>query len=384
MIYFVSFLVCIYLAWMYDILGYTKNKRNWYYLLLIWFICVSGFQYMVGSDMQEYVLSYENSYKKIDFMVDEIGGRYQPGWMLLSYFCHQISNDFVFFKFIQAIFVNVAVFSFFKRESKYVFLCISIYALTSYLLLNFNILRQSFAIGFILYYISSIKRKKYVQAFVYLIFAFMFHNSALLALIVPFWGLIKYNKKVFWFTIMIVIIGSLFLLRVNADTILKELVDSGIMGDNLTELGNVYVNSDHYGAHDIRVGVVYAVRVTLVLLSVLFYIKKKQDFFFGGMGIVYLFFLIFSFSFPIALRFRVYFDMAFYVMLSVFIVEVPYGRFWQIRRVFAVVVFIIYSYFPCKEYASKYESTHYRYFDQYYPYVSIFNPEDADLKKNFY
>ena len=114
MIYLGSLALYLFLTIVYDILGYTKNKWHWYYLLLLWFTIVSGFQYMVGTDITEYIYEYNNFYnKELRFDVGNYEGERQPGWVLLCYFCKQITNDITLLKFIQATFVNVSIFLFF-------------------------------------------------------------------------------------------------------------------------------------------------------------------------------------------------------------------------------------------------------------------------------
>ena len=120
MIYAISIMASSCLAWVYDVMEYPKGKWSWYYLLLFWFIIISGFQYMVGSDMPVYVDEYNNYYDTLRFDVGSsvVEGKRQPGWVLLSCLCRMITHDFLLFKLIHAIFVNYAIFTFFKKESQ--------------------------------------------------------------------------------------------------------------------------------------------------------------------------------------------------------------------------------------------------------------------------
>lgn len=378
MIYIGSLLLCIFLAWMYDVLGYTQNKWHWYYLLLAWFVFISGFQYMVGTDIPIYMEEYDKFYNELRFDVGDIEGKRQPGWILLCYGCRLITDDFTLLKLIQATFVNIAIFSFFRRESKYVFCCITLYALTSFLLINFNILRQSISLGFVLYFISCYKQKKYAISVLLLFMAYMFHNSALVALIIPVFGIIKYNKKVLLGLGLIVVFFFFLLLKIDLETFLDFVFEEEYLGEGMSEIGNIYAKSDRLGVQEAKMGIVRLFRISFILIVVLCYIIKKKDIYIGGIAMTYMLFLILSFVLPIMFRFGSYFEIPFYVVLSSVIIEYPLGRLYQIRYFFYVGVFVFYSFFPYREYMSRYPGSPYRYIDQYYPYNSVLDPEAED------
>lgn len=375
MIYIGTLILCIYLAWMYDVLGYTNNKWHWYYLLLIWFIFVSGFQYMVGTDIPVYMEEYNEFYNELRFDVGDFEGKRQPGWILLCYGCRQITNDFTLLKLIQAVFVNCAIFTFFKKESKYVFCCITLYALTSYLLINFNILRQSISLGFVLYLISFYKEKKYFISLFFLFMAYMFHNSALVALVIPVFGLIKYNKIALMGIVFGVALIIYLLLKFDIGTFLNFVFEEEYLGEGMSEIGNVYAKNDRLGVQEVKMGVVRFFRIGLIFMVVLYYIIKKKDVFIGGIALTYLLFLVISFALPIMFRFGSYFEIPFYIVFSTVVIDLPLGRMYQIRYFFYVGVFLLYSFFPFREYMERYPGSPYRYIDQYFPYNSVLNPE---------
>lgn len=375
MIYIFSLVLCLFLAWMFDVLGYTQNKWHWYYFLMAWFMIISGFQYMVGTDIPVYMEEYDKLYNELRFDVGDIEGKRQPGWILLCYGCRQITDDFTLLKLIQAIFANIAIFSFFRRESKYVFCCITIYALTSYLLINFNILRQSIALGFVLYFISFYKQKRYVLSVLFLFFAYMFHNAALVALIIPIFGMIKYSKKMLLFLGFLSVLLVYIILKIDLETMLDFIFEGEYMGEGMSEMGNIYAKSDRLGVKEANIGIISFFRVVAIFIVTLYYIKQKKDIYLGGLALTYLLFLVLSFVLPIMFRFGTFFEIPFYIVLSSVIIEFPLGRLYQVRRLFYIFAFLFYSFFPYKEYMTKYPGSNYRYIDQYYPYHSVLNPE---------
>lgn len=384
MIYIGTLILCVFLAWMYDVLGYTKNKWHWFYLLLVWFIAVSGFQYMVGTDIPVYMEEYDKYYDELRFDIGDLDGSRQPGWILLCYGCKQITDDFTLLKLIQAAFVNIAIFSFFKKESKYVFCCITLYALTSYLLINFNILRQGIALGFILYFISFYRQKRYVLSALFVFLAYMFHNSALVALIIPVFGIVKYSKKLLWGFGFLTIILVYIILKMDLETMMNSFFEGEYMSEGLSEVGNLYVNSERLGVKEAKINVIKLFRVAAIFMVSLYYIKKKEDIYLGGIALTYLLLLVFSFVFPIMFRFGTFFELPFYVVLSSAVIEYPLGRFYQIRSIFYIFAFLVYSFFPYLEYMAKYPGGKYRYIDQYYPYHTVLKPgveDDIDHEK---
>lgn len=382
MIYLISLALCLFLTVVYDILGFSKNKWHWYYLLLVWFIFVSGFQYMVGTDIPEYIYEYNHFYNELRFDVGDIDGRRQHGWVLLCYFCRQITNDITLLKLLQAIFVNVSIFHFFKREAKYVFLCLTFYAMSTYLLLNFNVLRQSISLGFALYAISYYSRKRYFVSILFLYGAYMFHSSALVLLVLPIFSLIKYNKYILYVLSVLSIFLFYFLFKMDVNLIFDSVFD--VFDEGLFEIGQSYVNSDRLGVQDTKLTYTRFVRIFLILFVILYYTKKYKNIFFGGMGLLYLILLVFSFVVPIFFRFGTFYELPFYVILSTVIIEYPQNRLHQVRYVFYICAFALYSFFPFREYSQKYEGSQYRYIDQYYPYHSVLEPdveEKIDQKK---
>lgn len=386
MTYAFSIISCFCLAWVYDVMGYAKAKWNWYYLILLWFIIISGFQYMVGSDMPGYVYEYNTYYDYLRFDVGtaDVEGKRQPGWIILSYLCRCVSNDFLFFKLIQAIFVNTAIFTFFKKESKYPFTCVLIYAITSYLIINFNALRQGFAIGFVLYFISCYREKKYLLSLLYMFLAFMFHNMAFVAFVIPIFGLIKYKKKYVFVIIGLLLLVVFSLIRYNLTTTFEMVLESNLLGENMSGIGSVYLKGGKYVLGDATIGIARITQVLWIIAVILLHVNKNKNLMYLGIGIMYLLFVVLNFSMPILFRFRLMFDMPFYVMFTSVIFEFPQKRLYQVRRLFYIFALGLFFYYPIREYSEKYEGTPYRYINQYFPYQSIFDSDIDRDRINFF
>ena len=124
MIYIYTIIALIFLIIKYDIDLYKENKSYnvWYNIMMVWFVCISGFAYNVGSDTVIYMNEYDNAtwdniHNLKDLFYDN--ERRQPGWIILETICHSISSNFLFFKLIIALFGNWAIFRFIKKHSEY-------------------------------------------------------------------------------------------------------------------------------------------------------------------------------------------------------------------------------------------------------------------------
>lgn len=355
-------------------LGNIKHKKTWYYVLMVWFIGISGLQYMVGSDMSYYFEEYRKMPQalSLDILINGIEERRQPGWVIYCWLFRQISSDFTLAKLVQAIIFNVSVFSFFKRESKYMFLCVFFYAVSDYLVTNFNILRQSFSIAFGLYAFTAIKDEKYFKYGIFTLLAYLFHSSAILLLIMPIFKFVKSSKYTVGIALAVLFIGVYFLFKIDMSYLANDVLSNGMMGESGSNMIENYINNDEKGA---REGAKYTLHALIVGIIVLYYLIKKKDLFLGGYGIFFLFCLFLDTMMPILWRFRLYFSFPYYIILAQLIVEFPLKRLRQIRFVFYVAAIIIYMYFPMGNYLRKYPGASLRYIDQYYPYHSIFAPQ---------
>ncbi len=374
MLYIFTLIICFILLVWYDLLGKTKYKLNWYNTLLLWFIIVSGFQFQVGVDIPLYMDEYANfnvsDFEFIDLFTGEEDRR-QPGWILLIYLCRLINANFFVFKLISAIFLNVSIFSFFKRESNNIFICIFLYALLGYLVLNFNIMRQAYALGFALYGYSYLKRDNYIKYLLCLFGAFMFHNSAFLMLLPLLYKFLKYKKFYLYITIFIALIFVYIMSTIDFTELLINIFMSDSIDTNVATVGMNYMQNERLGVTD-KVAIFSLARLFYVTV-IIYYLIKTKDIQLSYMGFTYLAISIVASGFPIIWRFRIYFDMSFIMILAYFIKNIN-THFRHIKGIITIVFISITIYLSTRDYLGYYPNSKFRYIDQYYPYHSIFNP----------
>lgn len=388
MFYIFSLLLLLFFAYYHDIKHIEKNRLLHYRLILLYLISVSGFQYMVGVDTYYYVKEFEklniDSFQISD-LFSSMEERRQPGWMLLMYGCRFFTSNFFWPKMIHAIILNVAVTKFFWKESKVPFLCVFIYALSGFLVLNFNALRQSLAIAFLLYAISAIKRGDIRSFLIDILGAFMFHNTAVVLLGFILFKYIRPNKSTMYIALGSFALFIFALTKLDLQTITYTLIDSGFMGDAMTKQGIGYMQSDWLGVRDEFA--IFSLQRLFHTCIILFFIYRTKDMYWGVFGFVFLLLSIISGFMPILWRFRLYIDFGFYLVMAESLSLIywnQYFRKWGLRRCIFFAALTLSIAFPIKEYLTPYEGSKYRYIDQYYPYNTIFYPEYNKEKMNFF
>lgn len=354
----------------------------WYRVVLIWFICVSGFAYNVGSDIPTYMREYQSfgSVWKINTLADlfEFDNR-KPGWVLINVICASICKNFVLIKLVIAIFVNWSVFRFFKRHTKYVFTGILFYAVILYLALNFNALRQAVAVGFFMIGTDFLLTKQWKKYYLFAFLSFMFHSSGIICFLIPLFSLIKFNKKVLVLFAVILVVGTIYSLK---SDVLQNLAASFILseygGDNISELGSIYMENadDRVGALNF-LGILKVVfNVCIVLLVMLFNARKdNESSTMISMIAGYTIFYVISFAIPLIFERFLYFFYPFYICgIAKAIMEFSV-KAKGIRPVLTIVMVVFFSYIPLTNLFAENVSSGIPLINQFAPYYSVFNPK---------
>ena len=387
MIYIATIIALLVLVVKYDFAPHSKtNKRDlWLRILMIWFICVSGFAYNVGSDIPGYMDEYDGAlWSKIHSFADILmfDDQRQPGWIIVEFVCRAISPDFWLFKMVLAIFLNWTVFRFVKRHSPYPFMSILFYSIILYLHLNFNALRQATAAGFFLLGYDYIIDKKWVKYYIMAFMAYMFHSSALVLFVFPLLTLLKLNKKT-------ILISVAVLVAVVAASLMSDLQEIAYnfflfqgeaVSEDLIDKADLYLGDKAISGRDILNfnGIIFALIRTCIYFIVMILairskeVKNKEDILFYLLFIV--FFVLREFTVPI-----IFFRLLFYVqflyvcLLPMAIMQV--GRqFHEVKHLACAIMLMMFMYGPIKDLTRDTEKTGLPLMSQYAPYYSIFNP----------
>lgn len=321
MIYAAFFLLCLLFAYTFEISNLPKASKDidnvkglliWI-LLLTLILLASLRDITIGGDTANYLRDY-NRTPELDTLTKSYfkSSRFQPGWIYLVSFVKTFFNDFNALLFIQALFVNTVIFRFFKKHTKFPLLCILLYFVSYYIEFNTEILRESIAVCICLLAYNQYLKKKYIPSILLWVLAFYFHISAVIALLFPFIGKIKYSKKAI---VVLLCLGAVILLVfpfVSQYSTAIELFLQSIspsMSDRFIEYNNTEINNklniNYYIA-------LFAFKLILPV-GILCYLKEKSNKYFGFVAVYIIFQILTAFTYGFY-RFANY-EAVFYIIM---------------------------------------------------------------------
>ena len=276
MIYLFIVIVLLLCISTYDVYGNMRYKYTSFYLIVFLFIFLNIFSCRIGGDMSVYTYRWNNVYRSIFAInyLDEIDLRSQerPGWILLTSFLKGICDNFIILKIFLSFWVNLIVAHFIKSNTKFIFSALLIYFIVSYFNYNFEILRESIAISFFLLSFPFYVNRKWIKYFICFLFAFMFHESSLVMLIMPFFSLFeRINNRA-----LLLLMILLYVLFLSFDIISFLL---NILPSDFAFYAKVvgYMNSEVYG-ENVSVNMYYFFVASFVMpfLSFLVLMNNKE------------------------------------------------------------------------------------------------------------
>ena len=376
MIYIVTLLVIFYGVLVYD-LNDTKHGRDLYYFFVcLWLIIMSSIQYRMGADIPAYMGEYEQYSKNLSWSyLDSFSSR-RPGWVLFNVICNFISKDFVFLKTVLSLFVHGIIFLFFKKYTKYIFSSLLIYFIVLYLQLSFNVLRASVAIALFLYAFRYIIEKRWVPYLIVTGVALLFHESALVFFVLPFFARINIKPKNLKLYVFIVVICSFLVLFLpNLSGEFASIVSS-VGNSVISDRAGTYVEGDMYTEfHFTLFGFIENFLYIAIYLFFFWYAVKydlvRKEF--RGLYVFFLLINVFNGLFPILYRFN-QFVQPFYIVIAADVIihickKAKSLRFIPLIGTFLILAFVhLHVLFIPSSYGEL-------PIIQYYPYYTVFEGE---------
>lgn len=394
MIYIFTITVLLCFIFKYDLTGYqdSNSYNKLYTMTMIWFICISGFAYNVGSDIVAYMTEYDYaSWSKMPSFREMLvnNERRMPLWTILVTLCRSVSSNFVVLKLVIAAFCNWSFFRFIKKHSQYPFVSVLLYAVILYLHMNFNALRQMVSVAIFLLGYDYLTNKKWVAYYLTVVVAYLFHSSALICFLFPLVTLIKINVKT---TILIgaaALVLSVYFYMSDINALLRGFFFKygGEMSADIQEAVNTYLTDDSVSGLNLN-GLI-SILFSTIFYSLILYmsIETYSD---NGKMIDTQFYVIFLLFFALNITIPiVFFRFLFYVQFF-YIVVCPTGvlnilRLFNLKTpiiTFLVLSFVIYA--PIRQLLAENKASGIPLIYQYYPYYSVFNPEIDPLRKSMF
>lgn len=382
MIYVLTLLTIIIMVVRFDVQGQRRYADAFYQILLVWFIAVSGFAFNVGADIPGYMFEYdEYKWSKIQSLDDILEFRHrQPGWVIVSLLCKFFTSNFLLFKLVEAVFVNVVIFRFIKKYCSYKFTGVLFYAVMLYLNLNFNALRQAYSLGFFLIGFDFLIEKKYVKYYIFVLLALMFHSSAAICLVFPFLQVIKINSKSVIIGVAVIFVVAVFaksvFMDLSTNLALQLLSSDSSLMEEYGEMGNKFLGDDYVdGTERSLFGYVEMVlQLIFLVVMVLFNIKHSDNLppIIGTLTILYFAFYFLNAFIPVLFfRLMFYVQVFYFVSLATFCIDFFKVYFQNMRIASTIILIIFFCYTPIKALYAENPRSGMTDLEQFYPYSSV-------------
>lgn len=179
-------------------------------MAIAWIILVLlfGLRYRVGGDTMNYMFRFEHLSGLTGVFDDGLElGRFQPLWIIFFGAMKQLSSDFTVLQIVHAVIVNTIIFRFINLNTRYFFTGILVYFLCYSLYFNMEILRESISICIFLLSLKSFNNRKWLNYYLFIFVAFLFHYSAIILFFLPFFRELKVSARNLLFLLAYFIVG---------------------------------------------------------------------------------------------------------------------------------------------------------------------------------
>ena len=281
-------------------------SKLWFVILLILIALLPSIlggvrDYSIGTDIRVYgntwfylARSSSNLFSLLGTAsASSIGALYAIFNFVVSRFTNNPHWFYFWYCFVENIIVLIAL-----RENRKLISITSGWA--TYLLLfynlNFNMLRQGMALVILLLGFKYVREEKFLRFLLVVLFAYLFHSTAIIALIVYIVYLItahKYNTNNWIQMILIYICSTVFIL--SFESISQFLLNAGLLSTRYA----IYLNSDNVATG--RSYIFYLFIFIVCILSV----KSEKDTIFNFFEIITFICIAFSILVKISYLFRV-------------------------------------------------------------------------------
>lgn len=272
MIYLIVLILLLFLSFRYDIQEKTKNFDFWYRFVLLVFILIAGLRWRLGYDTPNYLESFYYRYPTLGkFSFTDYGIGKDPFFVLINSVVKTLGGRFFVVQLIQSSIVNVLIFKYIKKHSRYVFTCILLYFVCFYYDYNMEIMRASISVVICLFAYDYLLDKKWLKGYLLLCLALMFHMQTIVMFVLPIFLFLRLNK------LGVAIIFGAFLFAIYVNEIFGEYLT---MLDAVNEVGaekaEHYLNSDKYGVQTKNLKFMAVMYFPYIIYSIasLLYIKK--------------------------------------------------------------------------------------------------------------
>ena len=324
MIYIFITLLLLLLSFYYDIGGKEKGRDQWYFMIMVVLILLAGLRYRLGIDTPNYIEHFYHDIPTVDQLTladFSIGNK--PLWTLINSIVLSLGGRYFIVQIIEAAFVNILVFKYVKRHSRYIFTCIFFYFLCMYLSLSFVVMKAAMSIVICLFANDFASQKQWSKAYVLYFLAALFHPQTIVIMLTPLFMFLRLDKK------SAALFIFLFFLGFGIQKLLGDyLALFDIADDAIAAKAENVANSDRYSSQTGNTNflIVKIFPFLLYSLFTLLYLKRYRSssalLKFEPYIIMYLGCLILEINVYICYRFAMYYIIYFLFYISDAFVEI--------------------------------------------------------------
>lgn len=231
-----------------------SNKKTYSILICIILTLIAGLRhYTIGNDTITYLRFFNNA------LSSYMTSRYEIGFIYFTLFIRRITDNFTIYLLIISFLFNYIICKLIRKDSPNMIVSFLLFFLCRFFFNEMNIMRQYISIAIIILGFKYIYKRKFLQYFICIIVAMLFHKSAFLCIILYFLYNVKITKKIS----IIICIASLFMF-----SLFYNVVNYITMKLNMYE---TYVDL-FYGSNKIGNVISFIICLSIIFLS--FYINK--------------------------------------------------------------------------------------------------------------
>ena len=346
--------------------------------MCFYLICLAGFSYGLGADKFTYMDEFEDypsDFSEIGEYI-YIGLMYKgqmPLWTIVNLLCKAIFNSFYAVQLLESAAINITVCYLVSKYTHRYFLFLLIYFFSlQYFIFNTEVMREGFAMAFVLWGIHGWMSGKRWIYFVTLPIGLLFHVSALIVLLFPF-----AKFKISWKTLYIAF-ALTFALWILSDQLLARVLALVFGGEGAFVKKIMYYSlqaSSFFGYA--RYVLTYLVFPFIIMYSFLLIEPSDEQRGYKEKMIAFMVILAIPASSVVGfMRFYNYVQIFYLIMLADFVYMLfRYKQHFIIRlgtltgTSLLIIIFL---------YLTHYKTTDTYFYDYFYPYTCILD-EDKDV-----
>lgn len=336
-------------------------------------IFLSAFSYRLGADTVVYMQEYDETQPlfKIRGNIFELYDGRQPGWILLMTIVKTLGGSFAVVKIICSTWINLVYAYFIRRHTKYIFTLLLLYFFAFYTNSNFEIMRESISIAFFLISIDAFFEKNWKKYYLLFLFAFMFHESAIFMILLPFFSRIDFSKRFVLYASIVVVIAFW---NFNLNSLL-----SGILPYDISALEklSIYLLSETYGSGEyLFSGTWLLIFISCIIPSFAFYFlfRRQVDNKYALFAIMYILICALMYKMPIFSRFNNYLILIILVLYADFFMMFTKKFFRYCYKPILIIFLLFYCTYKMNYYmGSSHCPDSVMIYSRYYPYSDIFS-----------